>query len=233
MNHNEAKQLQAAEKYLLGELSLAQREEYEEHYFDCAECAVDLKAMAVFADNAREVLRQEKANSMVTGRAPVQGGWFNWLRPIVAVPAFAALLLVIIYQNTVTIPRAKEEVAHGAAQFFTSSFSLQMANTRGGEEVKVQIHPNEGFGLDFDFIPSRSFESYVCQLQDESGRSLWEVNVPGSSANKEAHVSVPAELVRPGKYSLVFFGAPVSQGQPSRDKVLQLAFAIEFPQQMN
>ena len=232
MNHNEAKQLQAAEKYLLGELSLAQREEYEEHYFDCTECALDLKAMAVFADNAREVLRQEKVSSVVTGRAPVQGGWFNWLRPIVAVPAFAALLLVIIYQNTVTLPRAKE-AAHGAPQLFTSSFSLQMANTRGGEEVKVQIHPNEGFGLDFDFTPSRSFESYVCQLQDESGRSLWEVNVPGSSANKEAHVSVPAGLVRPGKYSLVFFGAPVSQGQPPRDTVLRLAFAIEFPQQMN
>ena len=50
MDHNESIRLQAAVKYVLGELSPAQREEYEEHYFDCAECAVDIKALATFAD---------------------------------------------------------------------------------------------------------------------------------------------------------------------------------------
>ena len=34
MDHDEAIQLQAAVKYVLGELSPVQREEYEEHYFD-------------------------------------------------------------------------------------------------------------------------------------------------------------------------------------------------------
>lgn len=230
MDHSEAIRLQAAEKYVLGELSFAQREEYEEHCFDCSDCAQDLKAMAAFADNAREVLRKETANSVVRGAVPARGRWFRWLRPVVAVPAFAALLLIAAYQNIITVPRAKEEAAHGAAQVFTSSFSLQMANTRGGEEVKIQIHPAESFALDFDFTPSRTFESYVCRLQDESGRSLLQVNVPGSSANKEAHLVVPAGLVRPGKHSLVFFGAPGSQGQPPRNEVLRLNFAIAFQQ---
>ena len=159
-----------------------------------------------------------------------RGGWLRWFQPLAAVPVFAALLLIIAYQNAVTIPRAKEAATQSAGQLFTSSFSLQMANTRGGEEVKVQVKPAESFALDFDFTPSRTFESYICQLQDESGRSVLQVSLPGSSGNKEAHLVVPGGLVRPGKYTLVFAGAPVSQGLPPRDEVLRLSFTIAFLQ---
>jgi len=228
MNHNEAKQLQAAEKYLLGELSPIQREEYEEHCFDCADCALDLKAMAAFADNAREVLRQETVSSVAEGRAAVRGGWFNWLRPAVAVPVFAALLLVILYQNTVTIPRGRETAIVPAAQFITTSFSLQTANTRGGEELKLQVRPNEAFALKFDFTPAHAFESYIGQLQDQSGRSLVQVAVPGSSTNRETQLVVPGGLVKPGKYSLVFTGVHGPSGQAASGEVLRLGFTIEF-----
>jgi len=230
MDHSEAVRLQAAVKYVLGELPQAQRDEYEEHYFDCAECALDLKAAAAFVDTTREVMRAERQNSTERNATPVRGGWFSWFRPVVAVPAFAVLLLVIGYQNTVTIPQAKREAAGSPAQFFTSSYSLQMANVRGGDEVKVQIHPKESFELKFDFTPSRSFDSYICQLQDQSGRSLLQLSVPGSSANKEMHLVVPAGLVQPGKYALVFTGAPGSKARPLADEVLRLTFAIEFLQ---
>ena len=63
MDHSEAVRLQAAVKYVLGELPPAQRDEYEEHCFDCAECALDLKAAAVFVDTTREVMRAERQNS--------------------------------------------------------------------------------------------------------------------------------------------------------------------------
>src|SRR3979490_2757155 len=98
MDHDEAIQLQAAVKYVLGELSPVQREEYEEHYFDCAECAIDIKALATFADTTREVLRQEKAGSLAKDPVPLRGGWLRWFEPVAAIPAFAALLLIIGYQ---------------------------------------------------------------------------------------------------------------------------------------
>src|SRR5712692_4586036 len=119
MDHNEAIRLQAGVMYVLGELSQVQREEYEEHYFDCAECAIDLKALATFADTTREVLRQEKVNSFAKDPVPVRGGWLRWFQPVVAVPALAALLLIIAYQNTVTIPRAREASTQSAGQLFT------------------------------------------------------------------------------------------------------------------
>jgi Putative zinc-finger len=230
MDHNEAIQLQAAVKYVLGELSQAQREEYEEHYFDCAECALDLKALAIFADTAREVLRQEKASALAGDRVRVRSGWLRWLQPVTAVPVFAALLLIVTYQNTVTIPRVREEAASGAAQLFVSSRAPKMAVTRGGGEVKLSARANESLPLKFDFTPSQTFEAYVCQLQDEAGRSLLQLRVPGSFTNKELNLVVPAGVVKPGKYALVFTGDPDAKGQPTKNEVLRLSFAIEFLQ---
>src|SRR5712691_3850098 len=127
MDHNEAIQLQAAVKYVLGELSPVQREEYEEHYFDCAECAVDIKALATFADTTREVLRLEREKQLAKELAPARGGWLRWLQPVVAAPAFAALLLIVAYQNTVTLPHAREEASSAAAQLFVTSRTPKMA----------------------------------------------------------------------------------------------------------
>src|SRR6267378_7232166 len=106
MDHNQALQLQAAVKYVLGELSQVQRDEYEDHYFDCAECAVDIKALATFADTTREVLRHERATQIAKELVPARARWLRWLQPAL-VPACAALLLLVGYQNLVSIPHWK------------------------------------------------------------------------------------------------------------------------------
>jgi hypothetical protein len=228
MDHNDAVRLQAAEKYVLGELSQKEREDYEEHYFDCGECALDVRAVAAFADAAREVLRREKPIQLAKGPVPARGGWFTWLRPAFAVPAMAALLLVVGYQNSVTIPSARQQAARGAAQLFASPFSLQMANVRGGEEVKIRIHSNESLPLKFDFTPGKIFDEYICQVQDEAGHSLFQMKVPGALANKEVNLVVPAGSMKTGKYALVFAGVSAASKQPSREEVLRLTFSVEI-----
>ncbi|PYU52232.1 MAG: hypothetical protein DMG48_07465 [Acidobacteria bacterium] len=231
MDHNGAIRLQAAVKYVLGELSQAQRDEYEEHYFDCAECAVDIKALATFADTAREVLRQEKANNLALAPGTARPAWLRWLQPVVAVPAFAALLLIITYQNTVTIPRERQDASSGAAQLFVSSRAPKMAVTRGDDDIaKYSVRQGQSLPLKFDFTPKRSFDAYVCQLQDESGRAALQVRVPGSFTNKELNLVVPASSVKHGRYTLVFTGDPGSIGQPTKDEVLRLDFTVEFLQ---
>ena len=57
MDHNEALRLHAVEKYVLGELRPSLRDEFEEHFLECQECALDVKAAAEFVDNVRAVLR--------------------------------------------------------------------------------------------------------------------------------------------------------------------------------
>jgi len=60
MDHSEALRQQAAEKYVLGELPKPLRDEFEQHFFDCQECALDVKAAAGFVDNARAVLMGDR-----------------------------------------------------------------------------------------------------------------------------------------------------------------------------
>ena len=235
MDHNEAIQLQAAVKYVLGELSPVQREEYEEHYFDCAECAIDIKALATFADTTREVLRQEKENRLAKNLVPARGGWLRWLQPVVAVPAFAALLLIIAYQNTVTIPLLKNAPSRALAEIYGQTFLIQPSDTRRGneapaKEAPLEVRLNEGFLLQLDFIPASTFRSYLCQLQDESGRVLQQVTVPGEKAKQELLLPVPAGLLpRPGKYSVVFLGADPVSGKAVNDSKLQhFTFDVAF-----
>ncbi len=71
MNHDEAIRLKAAEKYLLGELSAELRDQYEDHYFGCAECAQDIRTGAVFIDNARDVLIPPSVTELGSKHQPV------------------------------------------------------------------------------------------------------------------------------------------------------------------
>jgi len=46
----------ATEKYLLGELRPELRHQFEEHVFDCQQCAFDLWAAATFLAHAKVIL---------------------------------------------------------------------------------------------------------------------------------------------------------------------------------
>jgi hypothetical protein len=237
MDHNEAIRLQAAVKYVLGELSPVQRGEYEEHYFDCGECAVDIKALATFADTTREILRREKETELGKELAPVRGGWLSWLQPVVAVPAMAALLLIIAYQNTVTIPQAKNTPSRAVTEIYGQPFLLQPSDTRRGNEAIVnetplEVRPTEGILLQLDFTPSSSFPIYLCQLLDSSGRVLQQFTVPAEKTKQELHLAVPAGLIsRSGQYSVVFFGADAASGRAVNDSRVQyFTFNVAFRQ---
>ena len=143
MDHSEAVRLQAAEKYVLGELSQQLRDDYEEHYFDCQECAAELKATIAFVDSARGILGAEKPAEVETENVAARTApWMAWLRPAFAVPVFALLLLVIGYQNFVSIPRLQRSaVSSGQA---ADLVSLIGANSRSEDTRIYQIHSDKG-----------------------------------------------------------------------------------------
>jgi hypothetical protein len=232
MDHNDAIRLQAAEKYVLGELTGATQEEFEEHFFDCAECAHDIKAVTHFLDNAREILRHEPAKvtqeAPAGSRVPERTGWFGWLRPMVAVPAFAVLLAVVTYQNIVTIPQAERRASQGTALVLGApASSLRGAALRGEEKMKVPVHGKDGFAVNFDFTPRRAFDQYLCQLQDEAGHTVLQLALPGTSRNREVEIVIPGGLVHAGDYSMVFTGSD-AKGQPKPEEEMRITFTIEI-----
>jgi hypothetical protein len=178
----------------------------------------------------------EEVAAKVPRRLPQteRAGWFSWLRPLVAVPAIAALAAVLVFQNTVTIPELKQRSATAPlAEAYGSSFRLR-GTTRGEGISTVSVHPNESFALDFDFIPAQVFRSYQGLLLDDAGVSALAFHVPGDLANKEVHLAIPAGLLRAGKYSLVFNGVRDAEGRLASgsalggNEVQRIAFAVQF-----
>src|SRR5271169_6532231 len=111
MNHDEALRQKATERYLLDELDSELKDQFEEHLFDCQDCALDVRAAAMFVEQSKVVLGEPTA--VLPARKPavasgklgwLEAGWFGWFRPAFAVPVLALLLAVIAYQNFVTYP---------------------------------------------------------------------------------------------------------------------------------
>ena len=153
MDHTEALRLQAAEKYVLKELSPALMEEYEVHFFDCAQCAVDIKAATAFAQAARDAFRGDLKLASPSDSEPFFDRLFGWLRPAFTVPLLAGLLLFIGYQNAVTIPTAWRAAEIGATERFRASFLSRGSVPNGGSGDTIQIHEGQPFSLAFDFTP--------------------------------------------------------------------------------
>jgi len=239
MDHNEAVRLQAAEKYVFGKLPKEQHAEYEEHYFDCSACAEEIKSTVAFMEGARQVVREEAiepagAKRLAPG-APINGGWFAWLRPAFAVPVLAALLLVIGYQNGVTIPRLKDSSSSQMGEIISSSFQLR-GSVRGGNESgdalnKVRVRLGESFALNFDFTPAGTFSDYVWQLQNKAGRAVKSGRISGDKKYQAVSLNMAGGVESAGKYNLIFFGGADGAGQTANESETQrITFTVEFPQ---
>ena len=228
MDHSEALRLQAAEKYVLGELSPALRDEYEEHYFDCQECAADLKAVVAFVDAGRATFRSRRHESFEPQGDSVFSSWFRWLRPSVMVPAMAVLVGVIGYQSFVTIPhlqRATVTPTTGSASFI----SLIGANSRGEAAKSFAIQQNQPVILEVDIPPSQEFSSYLCQIQDDAGRSVYDGRFSAGDAKRSVHLIVPGGALRARAYTLRVLGQKGAGSEAgSQPEVARLQFAIEF-----
>jgi len=227
MNHDESLKLGAAEKYVLRELPDELRDAFEDHFFECHDCAADIRALASFAEAGPEAYDRDGCPEPISVPASKPSVW-AWLRPPIAVPAFSALLFVVGYQNLSTIPELRKSAAVAQVQVL-KSFPLAKANTRGSSALNIPVQPGESFTLKFDIPPSKGFAQYLCQLQDASGRVLHQVNVDVKRANKGVELFVPAGMINPGTYYVVITGEPVEHTEIATDeRVADLGFQIQF-----
>ncbi len=228
MNHKEAIELGAAEKYALRELPDEVRDAYEDHFFDCADCAADIRALAGFADGGKEVYADLGQRQIENNFSKPESFWTRWLRPVIAVPAFAALLLIVGYQNLSTIPNLKKSGSADSVQLLRS-FPLAQANTRGGSALDIPVRPGESFSLKFDIPPMSGVSQYSCQLQDASGRVLRQINVDVKRANKTVELLVPGGMIHPGTYYVVIAGDTNESAQIRKEERLaDLGFEVKF-----
>ena len=106
MQHQQALDTKASERYLLGEMSEPERFDFESHYFDCPACADDVRSGDALARGIKAVCAEDSAlrpDTVVVREA--RRGWFSWL-PGAMVPSAAAAALgcLAAWQAFVVIP---------------------------------------------------------------------------------------------------------------------------------
>ena len=211
MDHSEAIQQMIAERYLLDELTLDAREAFEEHLFDCPECALDLRAGAAFVEAAKSQLPSLVGALPASAPSRSRKPWsLRWLQPAFAVPAFASLLLVLGYQNLVTYPALRV----AASQPRLLPWAPLHGDTRSGATQTITADRRYGVALPVE-LPAQSspdaYASYSIDLYDPQGKLAWTgvVAAPNESVNGGQRLSlvIPGTMLQSGAYSLVVSGA--------------------------
>jgi hypothetical protein len=232
MNHQEAVRESAVEKYLLDELPAPQRDEFEEHFFECQECATDLRVTAAFLDEAKRQfepgLAAQPAGAAARRPAPKAARKprfaFLW-RPAFAAPAFACLLLVIVYQNAALHPRLAGAAAGLDQPEVLTAVSLIGGNSRGGTIPAVTVTAHQPVLLSVDIPAAEPYASYSCTLVAPNGAIRWRMPVSAEQAKDTVTIRLPPGRWDAGDYTLLVQGyTTTKQGGPA--EVARYRFAM-------
>ena len=188
MDHDVVVRQKMTERYLLNELDPQARDEFEEHYFDCPDCAADVHAGTLFVEQSKIALESEPSKASLSARpaafparvpAPVRAssGWFGWLRPVFVVPVLATLLAVIGYQD-----RANRILQQAASSPQVLASAVINVGVRGTEPVSVPAHAGQAFELSLNIPPESRFSSYKLDLYNSQGKLEWSRTIPASGS---------------------------------------------------
>ena len=227
MDHNEAVQQMAVEQYLLNEMTPDDREDFEAHLFDCAECSLDLRAGAVFLAEAKAQLP-----GLTTGN-PAQDpkprakrswwqGWSGWMQPAFAAPVFATLLLLVGYQNLVTYPALRQAAnqprllpwapLHGETRGAALTFTADRAH---GLALPVDLPAPPSIG---------AYVSYSIDLFDPQGELVWSGSAPApadnSAESQRLSLVIPGAMLQDGAYTVAVSGIAANGEHGEIDKYL-------------
>lgn len=229
MDHSQATEQMMTERYLLDELSPEEREAFEEHVFDCPECALDLRAGSAFITEAKAQLPELVSQSSSAAPQPVRPGtkkrgWSFWLQPAFAVPVFAILVAVIAYQNISLIPGLEKD---SVAPRILHSTAIHIG-TRGSPHTPITADRTEGLALSFELPQASDYTSFVFELYDPRGKQVWTHDVTGSTAGDDGILSlvIPGAGLEEGSYILVMSGVTQPNQRVEVDRrILDIQFS--------
>jgi Putative zinc-finger len=209
MDHTAVVRDKMTERYLLNELESETRDEFEEHYFDCPECALDVRAAHQFVEESKVVLAEEPGPVFVRAAyrpEPARPGWFAWLRPAFAAPALALLLAVAGYQNLVTYPKLQSELRRPQV---LPAVSVNVG-TWGGGGTPTSIPEGQGLLLFVRIPPDGAYVRYTAELYDPAGKLQGSFTIVPAAGQDQWSVTVPKIDREPGTYTIAVHGVTVA-----------------------
>jgi hypothetical protein len=190
MEHQEAIDTLASERYILGEMSEAERDSFEEHFFSCAECAGDVLAGDKMRGGVRAGLAKPAAVVVAKRR---------W-RPAILIPWAAAAMMSIV---------AGYESFHAVGQdggALNAPLALAPMTLRAatrGEELTVIAKPGTVVTLAVDLGGARFARGIKYEIRNERGELSGSGDADAPSAGAPLLLAIPASAFRSsGRYAL-------------------------------
>lgn len=216
LDHARAVQEGYADRYLLQELTPAETEDFERHYFECEECARAVEGGEILLANAREVLKDAPVATpkpTLWERFGIRWTWSGMLMPATAL----ALAVVAVYQGTVVIPRLSQPRILPAFQLVGAS--------RGQDAPRVIPAGTSAFALTADIPPDAHFGKYLCSLERD-GQSVFKLEALPPGPGEPITLLVPTQGLQSGSYRLTIVGSDT--GKTAVDAVFSSSFDLEF-----
>lgn len=164
MDHAEATASHATDRYLLGELNASEADAFEEHFFDCVECADELRVGMRFMNGGRGLVREAAA---APPQPPVVRIAEQRARRTAWLPAAIAAALVI----AVATPLLLKQRESGPAFDVASQHSFLLADARAATEVPT-LNGNAPLVLWADVPSEPTYSRYEARLHRPDGSVL-------------------------------------------------------------
>jgi hypothetical protein len=221
MDHLDAENMKAVERYMLGDLTVSEVEEFERHFFDCPQCSEELRAVTIFQENARAVFAEQDL-APVPASVPVPksaAGWWGGFSPLFGsrqwAMALGALLIGIFAGYRVFAP-------HESAQS-VSAYPLY-AQARGEETMVSPAATSKFYTLYLDKTWDGDYSSYQAVLLDAAGKQQSTVPVNVGAPGEAIHMLIPSHQFAAGKYVLVMRG--LDNGKDT--ELARFPFTLQF-----
>ena len=219
----------ATERYLLGELDEVERSAFEEHFFDCRECAEEVKAGAIFLENARKVLAEEQAEARVA--KPLFGGWASLFWPIPAGAAIAATLLLgtTLYLSMGAVPRLQRRVDQ--AEGLQAAPWQFLAISRAEPQTISVPKGMRMVGITLSRSSTEFFPYYRCEIRTADGAVVDSTVIPAPKEGDEIQILLPAWHLPNGKYVIALGGLNAPDGPVAAPDVAQYHFTLQHAEE--
>lgn len=164
MDHAEATTTHATDRYLLGELTAAEADAFEEHYFDCIDCAEELRIGVQFMNGGRGIAREAAAPVVApVVRFEPRPRRTAWLPAAIAAALVLAVGAPILMNQRAAVKGPSFEVV--------KPHSFLLDGSRAAADVPT-LNAGETSGLYVDVPSEPAYPAYEARLRLPDGTTL-------------------------------------------------------------
>ena len=204
MDHTEALESNASDRYALNMLSAAEVDAFEEHYFDCATCAEDVRLGMSLMDGGRRLVRETEAAPAAPAPNVVPIDSHPRRKFLAWIPAAAAAALLVVNGGLMMrapVPMGVAD-AHASGAWAGPTLAVELTARGPGDPVGItKVHQNEV--LNFQIAPD--YESVEARMTDRSGKTVLQSEWPAVALDRGG-LTVGFGTLSPGAYQLVVTG---------------------------